>query len=125
MEEYIGGTKIISVGKDTLSKCDLEEISKLEKQLPYKVKEFIYYYMYFCHEGGGCAVFLDSNDKWHIIDLGHCSCFGPVEDLKSVPMEKEQILELLKNGDYTYFDDEGDEVTYIDLIDYLEKYKNE
>ena len=36
-------------------------------------------------------------------------------------MEKEQILELLNNGDYTYFDDEGDEATYINLIDYLER----
>ena len=44
-EEYLGDTKIISVGKDRLSKYELEEIPKLERQTLYKVKEFIYYYL--------------------------------------------------------------------------------
>ena len=121
-EEYLGDTKIISVGKDRLSKYELEEIPKLERQTLYKVKEFIYYYLDYGYEGEGCAIFLDSNDKWHIVDLGHCSCYGPLEDLKSVPMEKEQVLELLKNGKYSYYDDHSNKLKYIELIDYLEKH---
>lgn len=60
MEEYIRGTKIISVGKDALSKCDLEDIPKLEKQLPYKVKEFIYYlllHVFLPRRWGMCSIF--------------------------------------------------------------------
>lgn len=114
--------KIVSLGNDKLEPYDLEKIETQSKNLRYDIKEFVYWYRIRLYEGSGCAIFLDKNDKWHIIDLGHCSCFGPVEDLKSVPMEKEQILELLKNGNYTYFDD-GDELTYVDLIDYLENSK--
>lgn len=112
--------KIVSLGNDKLEPYDLEKVETQSKNLRYDIKEFVYWYRIRLYEGSGCAIFLDKNDKWHIIDLGHCSCFGPVEDLKSVPMEKEQVLELLKNGNYIYFDD-GDELTYVDLIDYLEK----
>ena len=107
--------------EDGLDSHDLGIVKVQSKRLRYDIKKFIYWYATRPCRGYGVAVFLDKNDKWHIIDLGHCSCFGPVEDLKSVPMEKEQILELLNNGDYTYFDDEGDEATYINLIDYLER----
>lgn len=117
--------EIVSLGEDSLDSRDLGIVKVQSKRLRYDIKKFIYWYATRPCRGYGVAVFLDKNDKWHIIDLGHCSCFGPVEDLKSVPMEKEQILELLNNGDYTYFDDEGDEATYIDLIDYLERIQGE
>lgn len=122
MDNKLKNIKIISLGEDNLSEYDLEEIPKLERQLSYKVKEFIYYYIDLGYDGEGCAVFLDSNDKWHIIDLGHCSCYGPLEDLKSVPMEKEQVLKALKDGTYSYYDD-GSEFLYVELIDYLENKK--
>jgi len=113
----------VSLGEDSLFLCDLRRIKVQSKNLRYDIKKFIYWYWCKGYSGIGCAIFLDKNDKWHIIDLGHCSCFGPVEDLKSVPMEKEQVLDLLKNGNYTYFDEDGDELTYVDLIDYLENSK--
>lgn len=113
--------KIVSLGNNKLESYDLEKVETQSKNLRYDIKEFVYWYWTRGYEGSGCAIFLDKNNEWHIIDLGHCSCFGPVEDLKSIPMGKEQVLELLKNGNYTYFDEDGDELTYVDLIDYLEK----
>jgi hypothetical protein len=120
MDDTLKNIKIVSLGNDELAEWDLEKISRLEEQLPYKVKELIYSYYIRGYEAEGCAVYSDSNDKWHIISMNHCSCFGPLEDLKSVPMEKEQVLKLLKDGEYTYFDNDNNERLYVDLIDYLE-----
>lgn len=88
MAKILKNIKIVSLGKDELAEWDLEKIPRLEEQLPYKVKELIYSYYIRGYEAEGCAVYSDSNNKWHIISMDHCSCFGPLEDLKSVPMEK-------------------------------------
>lgn len=37
-------------------------------------------------------------------------------------MEKEQVLELLKSGKYSYYDDHSNGLKYVELIDYLEKH---
>lgn len=49
-EEYIGDTKIISVGKEELFELE-EKIPKLERQTSYKVKEFIYFYDSWAYSG--------------------------------------------------------------------------
>lgn len=112
--------KIVSVGPDELSEYDLKELPQLERQCSYKVEEFVYWYEIHPYSGDGCAVYRDSNQDWHVIGLGHCSCYGPLEDLKSVPMTKEQVLGLLSDGKHYYhFDEEGEERPYEELIDYL------
>ena len=113
--------KIVSFGRNKLSEYDIEKVKIQSKNLRYDIKKFIYFYWCRGYDGEGVAVFLNKNDKWHIIDLGRCSCFGPTERLNSVLMGKEQVLELLKNEKYTYFDDDGNELAYVDLINYLEK----
>lgn len=113
--------KILSLGPDELSDWELEKLPKLERQVVYDIKKFVYWYQIGCYSGQGCAVFKDSNNDWHIISMHHCSCFGPVEDLKSAPMTLEDVITLLKNGNYTYYDSEsGDECYYKELIAYLE-----
>lgn len=112
--------KIVSLGPDELSDWDLESMRTLSKKLPREIEEFVYWYKVDTWSGDGCAIYRDEMDMWHIIYLGHCSCYGPVEDLKAVPMSKEQVVKLLSDGKHYYhFDDEGEEQPYEEIIDYL------
>lgn len=66
--------KIYNVGKDALSEDDLEYLDE-------KVYEYlIYNYEIGYWEGDGAAVLKDNNGKFILIDLGHCSCYGPLEE---------------------------------------------
>ena len=65
--------KIYNVGKDPLGEYDLEYLDK-------EVYEyFIYNYVGCGYDGIGAAVLKDNNGKFMFIDLGHCSCYGPIE----------------------------------------------
>lgn len=66
--------KIYNVGKDALSEYDLEYLD--EESYEY----LIYNYEISPWEGSGAAVFKDNNGKFILIDLGHCSCYGPLEE---------------------------------------------
>lgn len=66
--------KTYNVGKDALSEDDLEYLDE-------KVYEYlIYNYKTNYWKGDGAAVLKDKNGKFMLIDLGHCSCFGPLEE---------------------------------------------
>lgn len=118
--------KIVSLGPDELSDWDLKSLRTQSKKLPREIEEFIYWYEVAPYSGDGCAVYRDEMNMWHVIGLGHCSCYGPVEDLKSVPMTKEQVLWLLSDGKHYYrFDDEGEERLYEEIIDYLKNIAEE
>jgi len=66
--------KIYSVGRDALDEDDLEYLDE-------KVYEYlIYNYRAGFWEGDGVAVLKDNNGKFILMDLGHCSCFGPLEE---------------------------------------------
>nr|DAQ65780.1 MAG TPA: hypothetical protein [Caudoviricetes sp.] len=66
--------KVYNVGKDALSKDDLEYLD--EQAYEY----FIYNYEAGCWDGGGAAVLKDNNGKFVLMDLGHCSRYGPPEE---------------------------------------------
>lgn len=66
--------KIYNVGLDSISKYDLEKLD--EESYEY----FIYNYRDFGYDGDGAAVLKDKNGKFILIDLGHCSCYGPLEE---------------------------------------------
>ena len=66
--------KIYNVGKDSLDEYDFEYLD--EKAYEY----LIYNYEIGCWEGDGTAVLKDNNGKFILIGLGHCSCFGPLEE---------------------------------------------
>ena len=66
--------RIYNVGHEELDEYDLEYLDK-------KAYEYlIYNYHYECYEGEGAAVLKDNNGKFILIDLGHCSCYGPLEE---------------------------------------------
>lgn len=66
--------KIYNVGRDSLTEYDLEHLTK-------EVYEyFIYSYEDGGYSGYGMAVLKDNNGKFMFIHLGHCSCYGPIEE---------------------------------------------
>lgn len=66
--------KIYNVGRDSLDKYDLEYLDK-------EIYEYlIYNYEVGYYDGDGAAVLKDKNGKFILIDLGHCSCYGPLEE---------------------------------------------
>ena len=66
--------KIYNIGRDALSKNELEYLDK-------EVYEYlIYNYHHEEYEGKGTAVLKDKNGKFILIGLGHCSCYGPLEE---------------------------------------------
>ena len=66
--------KVYNVGHEELDEYDLE----------YLDKEFYEYLIYNYYNGGyegdGAAVLKDEDGKFILMDLGHCSCFGPLEE---------------------------------------------
>lgn len=66
--------KIYNVGKDPLGEYDLEYLD--ERIYEY----FIYNYEGYIYSGNGAAVLKDKNGKFIFIELGHCSCYGPIEE---------------------------------------------
>lgn len=82
--------KIYNVGHEELDEYDFEYLD--EGAYEY----FIYNYHYECYEGEGAAVLKGKNGKFTLIGLGHCSCFGPLEerDPKCI-YSREEIIKLL------------------------------
>jgi hypothetical protein len=66
--------KIYNIGRDALSKNELEYLD--EEAYEY----LIYNYETGYYSGSGAAVLKDNNGKFILLDLGHCSCYGPVEE---------------------------------------------
>ena len=66
--------KIYNVGRDSLGEYDLEYLDKEAYEY------LIYNYEVGCYDGSGAAVLKDNNGKFMLIDLGHCSCYGPLEE---------------------------------------------
>ena len=66
--------KIYNVGENALSEDELEYLD--EEAYEY----LIYNYEVGDYEGDGAAVLKDNTGKFILINLGHCSCFGPLEE---------------------------------------------
>lgn len=69
--------KIYKVGPEELDKFDLENLKLEENQF----KWMVYWYEIDMMEGSGEAVALHvETGLLHVEDLGHCSCYGPLDD---------------------------------------------
>lgn len=68
-----------------LSKSELSGVEELGAEY------FVYNYQTGDYEGHGWAVWKLPDGKFGYTDLGHCSCYGPVEDLKSIPYTLDEI----------------------------------
>lgn len=44
------------------------------------IEEAYYWYVYESYEGSGYILYR-KEDKWYVKSMGHCSCYGPLEDL--------------------------------------------
>lgn len=66
--------KIYNVGTDSLGEYNLEYLD--EEDYEY----LIYNYADFGYDGDGVAILKDENGKFILIGLGHCSCYGPLEE---------------------------------------------
>lgn len=70
------------------------ELAPVEKL---NVDWFVYYYEYGDYEGNGFAVW-KKDGKYFYGDLGHCSCYGPTENLSSIPYDRlEDIAKFADN----------------------------
>jgi hypothetical protein len=68
------------------------------------VEWVVYFYEYGCYDGSGVAVW-KVGDKFGMQCLGHCSCYGPMNDARKATMSLEELLEELKpisETDYNY-----------------------
>lgn len=66
--------KIYNVGIDPLGEYNLKYLNK-------ETYEYIIYnYEAGDCDGSGAAVLKDKNGKFMLLDLGHCSCHGPLEE---------------------------------------------
>ena len=65
--------KNYKVGPDEFSSWDLET-------LPDDYEWMIYYYEYESYDGHGTCVVKINDEQYMVLNLGHCSCFGPLDD---------------------------------------------
>lgn len=59
---------------DSLSDSDLDAFKSLGAEI------LVYWYVNGGYDGSGSALFC-VNGLWHIHNMGHCSCYGPTENL--------------------------------------------
>lgn len=67
--------KIYNVGSDELGNWDLKDVEAQEDQFEW----FVYDYQNGGYDGSGEAVALGKDGKLHCKNLGHCSCYGPMD----------------------------------------------
>ena len=99
--------------------CHTGELSKYDMKnfTENNIKWAVYYYVNWGYEGQG-QILMRKNKKWYLHDLGHCSCYGPLDQLT------------LKNG-YTSFNKIYKNITgtwlneVIPLIDFAKEHKKE
>ena len=64
---------IFNVGPDELSVDELENVPKDDYVW------LVYWYKYDCYEGSGEVVALHKDGHLEYGNLGHCSCYGPMD----------------------------------------------
>lgn len=72
---------------------DLEKVKALEPDAVF------YWYVTGSYEGSGALIAV-KDGKWYTKDLGHCSCYGPLDDFATDISEytKGSLDELLESG---------------------------
>lgn len=70
----------------------------IEKLKEHNIEEFYYWYGTGCYEGSGDAIFKRTDGKWDTLCMGHCSCYGPLENLETAHKEGYDTLEALYNS---------------------------
>jgi len=111
MEETVN--KIVSIGTDKLDEDDFRVYnSNGHTHAIYDV--LIYDYERGSYSGSGTAVW-KRGDQWYYLDLIHCSCYGPTNEISSAdlsPFTLAQVKEILSKN----YEEQSKNV-----LDYLEK----
>lgn len=85
---------------------DLEYINQAHTNTPFLFGCYIYGSGSYC--GSGYIILL-SKRKWYLIDCGHCSCYGPTEDLSGGMKEDKwswkSYTEMKRKITAAYFDE--------------------
>ena len=82
--------KIIKIEKsESLDDYEIKNIEKLEADW------CVYYYKSGSYEGSGFAVWKKYN-KFYYHDMGHCSCYGPTDEMKRVGGGLEKLEDIEK-----------------------------
>ena len=93
--------KIYNVGHEELDDDDFEYLDKEAYEY------LIYNYHYKNYEGEGAAVLKDSDGKSMLVGLGHCSCYGPLEEcVPKCIYSLDEIIKLLNKRCKDKYDSE-------------------
>ncbi len=78
--------QVFKVGQDELSEFDFENVLR-----NHQCQWIVYWYCREDHEGWGELIALGMDGSLYCKSLGHCSCFGPLdewEEAEKVPIEE-------------------------------------
>lgn len=112
LAETLKRKNIHNLGTDELSTSDFD-------YLPANVDEVWYIYESGYYEGSGHIV-LRSGDKWAEHDMGHCSCYGPLDHIENIGNLKwyNSLNALKRVGTQEY------SKTLFDIIKYIKQNTN-
>lgn len=79
---------VFNVGPDELNEYDLHDVMKIQENYVW----FVYWYEGGDYDGFGEAIALDKEGRLQYSDLGHCSCYGPMESFPSNTMTVEEFF---------------------------------
>ncbi len=81
------GEGCYKVGPDSLDEWDFNKLND-------DVKWLVYYYTSGSYDGSGYAVWQNENGTFGSTSLGHCSCYGPLEDAnQAIQMSYNDMLD--------------------------------
>lgn len=106
--EIKGIKKIINLGKDELSPYEFSGNFKEPYIALIEADIFIYSYENGGYDGSGMAVWRNNKGEWAYQYLGHCSCYGPLENIRTSDKAKftlDQIKSILNSPDNSYSND--------------------
>jgi hypothetical protein len=72
----------------------------LDSWINLSITAIIYDYSDYHYTGDGTALFETKDGNWFVHDLEHCSCFGPLDNVKDsmkIFYTSDEILEISKN----------------------------
>ena len=87
--------ELIKVNKDENSKSDDLSFEYTELPTGHTIKKIVYWYEVGDYDGSGWAL-VQKADGWLSVCLGHCSCYGPEENIREAYVEQGQKIKDLK-----------------------------
>jgi hypothetical protein len=85
--------KIVSLGSSDLSQREIEEFGEFDK--------LVYAYSEGNYDGSGFAA-CRVGTQWFYLELGHCSCYGPTENINTAKNMKLTLDEVIAIAEKNY-----------------------